>query len=362
VAEVLTQRALNRATLARQLLLERSPMSAAAAVEHLGGLQAQTATSWYAGLWTRLKDFDPQHVVDLMLDHKLVRVGLMRSTIHLVTDRDCLFMRPLVQPVNERMYAANWAKRLPGVDIAEVVGAGREVLQSEGPLTFAALGKRLAERWPDRDGEAMAIAVRVYETLIQTPPRGLWGHSGLARHTTAAQWLGRPLDPDPSVETLMLRYLAAFGPASAADAGTWSGLTRLREVFDRLRPQLRTFEDEAGRELFDLPGAPRPDPETPAPVRFVYDYDNLLLSHSDRSRVMDPVRRKLLWPGGNIVKGGVLVDGFVEAAWRVQTEGKEAVLDITFAGKPLKKAEVEREGRALLEFLTPRATSRRVSI
>src|SRR5215468_6396091 len=213
-------------------------MSALEAVEHLGGLQAQTATTWYVGLWSRLKDFDAQQVVDLMLDHKLVRVGLMRSTIHLVSDHDCLFMRPLVQPVNERMYASNWAKNLPGVDIGEVVDAGREIL-AERPLTFAALGKRLAERWPDRDGASMAMAMRVYETLIQTPPRGLWGHSGLALHTTAEQWLGRPLDPDPSIETLILRYLAAFGPATAADAGTWSGLTRLREVFDRLRPQLR---------------------------------------------------------------------------------------------------------------------------
>jgi hypothetical protein len=352
----LTRRAINRATLARQLLLERSAMGVPEAVEHLCGLQAQTTTSWYAGLWARVQDFTPQQVVDLMLDRTLVRVALMRSTIHLVTGRDCLFLRPLLQPLSERLYTGNWGRKLPGVDLAEVVAAGREILESE-PLTFAALGQRLADKWPDRDGPSMAQAVRAYAALVQTPPRGLWGQSGLAAHTTAERWLGRPLDADPSLETLVLRYLAAFGPATPNDAGTWSGLTRLGEVFDRLRPRLRTFADEQGRELFDLPDAPRPEEDMPAPVRFLYELDNLLLSHADRTRVLDPARRKLLQPAMNLMRGAILIDGFVEAAWRAATGKKSAVLTVTYAGKPAKErvAEVEREGYKLLGFLAPEA-------
>lgn len=367
MAEVLTQRALNRATLARQLLLERSAMGVPEAVAHLCGLQAQTTTSWYAGLWTRVQGFEAQQVVELMLDRKLVRIALMRSTIHLVTDDDCLFFRPLVQPVSERMFAGNWGKRLAGADVAEIVAAGRQILEAE-PLTFAKLGDRLVAKWPDRDGPAMAQAVRVYAALVQTPPRGLWGRSGLAVHTTAEQWLGRPLDAAAAVETLVLRYLAAFGPATPNDAGTWSGLTRLGEVFDRLRPQLRTFHDEQGRELFDLPDAPRPPADVEAPVRFLYDFDNLLLSYADRTRVLDPARRTLLQPTMNLIRGPILVDGFVEAAWRAETVPRqEAVqrktgkgekttrLTITYAGRPSKKvaAAVEREGRELLTFLAP---------
>jgi hypothetical protein len=361
VGDVLTLRELNRATLARQLLLERSAMSVPEAVEHLCGLQAQTTTSWYAGLWTRLADFSPSTVVELMKDRKLVRVVLMRSTIHLVTDRDCMFLRPLVQIAGERSFAGNWGRNLPGVDLAEVVAAGREILEKT-PLTFAALGKRLAEKWPDRDGPSMAQAVRVYAALVQLPPRGLWGHSGLAVHTTAEQWLDRSLDPHPSVETLVLRYLAAFGPATANDACTWSGLTRLGEVFDRLRPRLRTFVDERGRELFDLPDAPRPDPDAPAPVRFLYDFDNLLLSHADRTRVLDPAQRKLLQPTMNLVRGAVLIDGFVRAAWRAQTSRTAAVLAVSHDGRPARKlvAEIEREGHDLLEFLAPEAERREI--
>lgn len=334
-------------------------MGVPAAVEHLGGLQAQTTTSWYAGLWTRLANFTPQPVVEGMQNRSLVRIAVMRSTIHLVTDRDARFLRPLTQPVSERMYAGNWGKNLPGVDLQEVVEAGRQILKDE-PLTFAALGKRLQERWPDRDGASMAQAIRVFVPLVQTPPRGLWGHSGLAAHTTIEQWLGRAVDPDPSVEELILRYLKAFGPATPSDANTWSGLTRLGEVFERLRPQLVTFQDENGRELFDLPQAPRPGGDAPAPVRFLYDFDNLLLSHADRTRVMDPARRTLLQPTMNLVRGAILIDGFVEAAWRAETTKKAAVLTITHAAKPRKKAEAEREGRKLLDFLAPEAGRKEV--
>ncbi|NUT31965.1 MAG: winged helix DNA-binding domain-containing protein [Hamadaea sp.] len=354
MATVLSLRDLNRATLARQFLLERVRLPVPAVVEHLGGLQAQTTSTWYAGLWTRLVDFDPASVVELMLARKLVRISLMRSTIHLVTDRDCLALRPLVQPVGERSFATNWGKHLPGVDLAEVVAAGVAILEAE-PMTFNELGKRLQEKWPDRDGPSMAQAVRTYAALVQPPPRGLWGRSGLAVHTTAQSYLGRPLEAHPSIDDLVLRYLAAFGPAGPNDAKTWSGLTGLGEVFDRLRPKLRVFADEQGRELFDLPDAPRPGADVPAPVRFVYDFDNLLLSHADRTRVLDPVYRPLLWPQTNVALGSVLVDGFVRGSARVTKEKKAAHLLVTGLRAFAKRdqAAITREGLRLLEFQAP---------
>lgn len=318
-------RALGRATLERQLLLRRSAMPVYEAVEQLCGLQAQTATSWYVGLWSRLEGFAPDSVADLMQARKLVRVVLMRSTIHLVTDRDCLAMRAPVQVVSVRSMRTNWGRNLPGADFEAVTAAGLQLLK-EKPLTFGELGKRLQERWPSHDAASLAQVVRAGAALVQVPPRGLWGRGGLAAHTSAEHWLGRPLATDDAPDDLLLRYLAAFGPASVADARTWSGLTGLGEVFDRLRPELRTFTDEQGRELFDLPDAPRPDPDTPAPARFLYDFDNLVLSHQDRTRVLDARHKRLLWPGNNRVLGAVLLDGVVRGSWRLERDGDSATL------------------------------------
>jgi hypothetical protein len=360
---VLSQRALNRATLERQLLLRRSAMSVYEAVEHLCGLQAQTTTSWYVGLWARLEGFDPDWVVDLMRARKLVRVVLMRSTIHLVTDRDCVAMRRPVQAVSVRGMRTNWGRNLPGVDFDEVTAAGRKLLE-EKPLTFSELGKRLRERWPERDAASLAQVVRAHAALVQVPPRGLWGHSGLAAHTTAEHWLGRPLARDDAPDDLLLRYLAAFGPASVADARTWSGLTGLREVFDRLRPGLRTFSDQQGRELFDLPDAPRPEPDTPAPVRYLYDFDNLVLSHDDRGRFLDAEHRKLLWPGNNRVFGAVLVDGAVRGGWRLRRDRDSARLIVRSLERPSREdtMALTAEGLRLLKLIGAGASSHEVQL
>ena len=353
---MLSLRELNRATLDRQLLLRRTAMPVLAAVEHLCGLQAQTTHTWYAGLWGRLEKFDPQQVVELMETRQLVRIALMRSTIHLVSAADCVTMRPLVQVAGERSFATNWGKNLPGVDLGEVVAAGVGLLEQQ-PMTFSALGKLLQEKWPERDGASMAQAVRTYVALVQPPPRGLWGRSGQAVHAPAEQFLGRPLAARPSIDELILRYLAAFGPASVKDAQTWSGLTGLAEVFDRLRPGLATFADEQGRELFDMLDAPRPGGDVPAPVRYLYDFDNLLLSHADRTRVLDPAYRKLLWPLTNMALGSVLVDGFVRASWKpVKAKGSAhlVVTSFTAFGKR-DAAAMTAEGLRLLEFLAPGA-------
>src|SRR5256885_8164459 len=174
----------------------------------------------------------------------------------------------------------------------------------------------------------MAYALSYLMPVVQVPPRGIWGTSGPAALVPMEDWLGRPLDADPAPDPVMLRYLGAFGPASVKDAQAWSGLTRLREVVDRLRPTLRTFRDEQGVELFDLPDAPRPDPDTPAPVRFLPEYDNLLLSHADRSRV-NPHRYPVPLPPGNGGNTGtVLVDGEFRATWAIARDGERATVTV----------------------------------
>jgi hypothetical protein len=329
VAPLLTRRELNRALLARQLLLERADVTVEAAVGHLVGMQAQAPGPPYVGLWTRLASFAFDDLAELVTQRRVVRIALMRNTIHLVTAADAHRLRALLQPMMSRSWAASaFAKRLVGIDLAAVTAAGRAVVD-ERPRTFAELGTVLSQRWPDRDPAALAQAIRAQVPLVQVPPRGLWGRSGAARHTSLENWLGPASAPASSMDDLVLRYLAAFGPASVADIQFWSGLTRLRPVVEGLGRRLRPFRDEAGVALFDVPSAPRPAPDTPAPVRFVAEYDNLLLSHAERSRIVSPEDRGRLFRPNGIVPGTVLVDGFVAAEWKLTTARQRATLTVT---------------------------------
>jgi hypothetical protein len=353
--DVLGRRALNRSLLERQLLLRRHEVSSFEAVEHLVGLQAQAPDPPYVGLWTRLAGFRPGELSRMILDRRAVRVALMRNTVHLVTAEDCLELRPLVQPIIGRNLYSGSAQRaaVKEIDDAELVAAGRALLE-ERPLTARELGGLLRERWPDQDPAALARAIRNLVPLVQVPPRGVWGESGPAAHTTVEAWLGRQLDPDPLPDEMVMRYLGAFGPASVKDAQTWSGLTRLREVFERLRPRLRTFRDEGGTEVFDLPDSPRPDPDVPAPVRFVAAFDNLILSHADRSRVIAAEHRKAIASKNGMVPATFLVDGFVSGTWKVVRDRREATLWISpFEPLPKQAHEVlTEEGERLLNFMT----------
>ena len=350
-ADVLGRRALNRATLARQLLLRRSPMAALEAVRHLVGMQAQVPLNPYLGLWSRLEDFHPDELAQLLLDRKVVRIVVMRGTIHLVTADDCLILRPLAQPVLDKELARHplYGPALRGVDLGPPLGFARELL-AERPLTGRQLRAAFAERFPDVDAAALAYACRNHLAFIQVPPRGVWGRTGQVASTTAEAWLGRPVEEHPSIDEVMLRYVGAFGPATVADAATWSRLTGLREVFERLRPRLRTFHDERGRELFDLPDGPRPGPDVPTGPRFLPEYDNVLLSHEDRSRFVSEEHRPLIAGGPEPMHGCVLVDGFVRATWSVDgsTLGIRHAGDLGDAATEALKAE----GLQLLRFLT----------
>jgi hypothetical protein len=345
--ELLSQRALNRALLARQWLLHRAEMPAIAAIEHLVGMQAQAPLAPYVGLWARLDGFRPEELAGLLTERAAVRVTLMRTTIHLVSARDALALRPLMQPMIEGRYRSSpFARNVAGVDMAALLAVGRALVE-ETPRTTVALGQLLSERWPEYDATALAYTISYLLPSVQVPPRGIWGKSGQATRTTVEAWLGQPLDADPSLEEVALRYLAAFGPATVKDLQSWCWLTRLRPVVERLRPQLRVFRDEAGNELFDLPDAPRPDPDTPAPLRFVPEYDNLLLSHADRSRVIADGYRERIF-----TKGAFLVDGFVRGCWQIKRQRDTATLTIEcFA--PLSvpdRIAVTEEGARLLAF------------
>ncbi|WP_336205168.1 winged helix DNA-binding domain-containing protein [Nonomuraea sp. LPB2021202275-12-8] len=367
---VLSRRELNRATLERQLLLRRARMPVVAAVEHLVGLQAQTPHSWYAGLAARLEDVRPEEVADLLVRREVVRIALMRSTIHLVSARDCQWLRPLVQPVLDRDLFSNFTHRKPveGLDMDELVEAARPLLE-EKPRTSKELGALLAEHgraagWGERAPASLAYAARNRMALVQVPPRGVWGAGGAIAHTTAQAWLGVPLAADASLETMVVRYLAAFGPATVKDVQTWSGLTRLREVVEGIRPRLARFTGEDGQELFDLPDAPRPAPDVPAPVRLLYDFDNLLLSFADRGRVITQEHLAQNYLKRRPVPGFVLVDGFTSGEWTIDRQGDSAVLTIrTFRPVPsAATAELEREGARLLDFAAADAPAHEVRV
>jgi hypothetical protein len=367
MTRVLDTRALNRALLERQLLLRRAKMSAADAIEWLVGLQSQNPADSYVALWSRLEAFRTDDLATLIAERKAVRMGLMRATIHLATARDALALRPVVQPVLERTFRSSspFGRKLVGIDMDRLLAFGRTLLD-ERPRTSAELRPLLKKRWPKRDQDSLVAALGFLLPLVQVPPRGIWGKSGQARRTTLEAWLGRPLGKTRAPDAMVLRYLAAFGPATPGDARTWSGLSGLADVFERLRPQLRTFCDDRGRELFDVPDGPLPDPETPAPPRFLSVYDNVVLSHADRARIVRPSdpKRPGYMEGASF--GSVLIDGFVGATWTwtVKRAPKNATLRIALLDRLPKRERVgvEEEGARLLKFIAADATSRDVTI
>jgi hypothetical protein len=347
-----SHRELNRALLKRQHLLSRANLPVREMVEHLVGLQAQSVPPTYYGLWSRLEPFDPNELGRMLTDREAVRMTLMRGTVHLMTVEDVLTMRPLVQGVIERGHNGAFGRRMGGADPVELERAVREELDGE-PLPARELGRRLVARGIGDDVEAIGNATRVYAPLVQVPPRGVWGRSGQAKYATLEAWTGRELDPDPSIDDVALRYLAAFGPASVMDMQSWSGLTKLREVFERLRPRLVTFDSEDGRELFDLPDAPRPAPGVPAPVRFLGEFDNVLLGHADRTRIIPPdfPWKEMLAPGRWV--SNFLVDGMLRGTWWIERDGKRRA---TLAIRPAvelsraEREEVAAEAERMVEF------------
>jgi hypothetical protein len=350
VIEVLSQRGLNRATLARQYLLERASAQVIEVIEHLAGMQSQAPLAPYVGLWTRLHDFAPGELSALTEQRKVVRLHLMRNTVHLVSARDCLGWRELFYPLHAAKFNAHFHRGTTGVDRDALIRQARLLLE-EQPRTRSELGRLLAERWPDADPGALAYAATHHIALCQIPPRGIWGNNGPAIWTPVESWLGAPLRSVP-VDALVARYLGAFGPATIADIQSWSGLTRLREVVERL--PLRRFRGQEGQLLYDLPGAPRPCEDTPAPPRFLPEYDNLLLSHKDRSRVIPGKRPVPLPPGNGATSGTCLIDGQWQGTWQIQGQVLHIQPFITL--RDTEHDTLLAEAAQLCAFLAPQGT------
>jgi hypothetical protein len=340
--EVLTRRELNRALLARQLLLDRQDISAADAIGRVGGLQAQAAVPPFVGLWTRIAGFDATELQGLIDVGEIVRATLMRHTIHFVGTDDYAWLRPTIQPALDANFSAQTRKRLAGVDMEPFLRAARKEFRKR-PVTFAEIKTLIRELAPDSDVDAIAYGVRTRVPLIGVPNSSRWRFGGRAPFVLAGK-LGKP---DP--KRMVRRYLAAFGPATPGDATAWSGVGGMREVFESMRGELRTFRDEAGRELFDVPDGLLPGGEVDAPVRFLPEYDNTLLGHKDRTRVIADEHRSLVYIGHGLMTGTVLLDGFAAAGWRAK-DGELALDPFRRLTKAEQKA-IEPEADALVEWL-----------
>jgi hypothetical protein len=364
---VLSTRELNRTLLLRQGLLERSRVSAAEWIERLVGLQAQETMNPYVALWNRTVDYDPAELAELLESRAAVRGAYMRGTIHLVSARDALSMAAIHGPLMKRIFRGQAQFRnAVGDNADEIIAAGRELIE-ERPRTRAEVARELSLRWPDVDKQAIGLTVTYHLPLIQTTPRAVWGKKQQATWALTEQWLGRPLDPDPSIDELVLRYLRAFGPATVGDARTWSTLNGLREVFERLRPDLKVYRDERGRELFDVSDGEFADPDVPAPPRFLPVYDNVLLAHEDRARVMhEGSGLPEPWPSG-MWCGNLIANGYFRCFWTLAVDDKagSATLRVDrFTSRdddpPDLLDAVNAEGEALLEFVAPDVAERRI--
>lgn len=371
----LSTRTLNRTLLERQLLLRRAELSPEQTIEHLVGMQAQAPNPPYLGLFARLERFDPDELSELITERRAVRIALQRNTIHLVSARDAVLLRRVLNPIIDSGLRHNYGAQLRGVDLPALATRGRELVERE-PLTFACLGELLAEEFPQAKPNALAQGVRQLVPLVQVPPRGLWGRGGAATHTSLESWLrtapdrptaanpatsrasgaepaldAEPGAPEAELDAVVLRYLAAFGPASVRDIQQWCGLTRLSTVVKRLGDQLTRYTDESGTVLYDAAEAPLADEDLQPPVRLLPEYDNILLSHADRSRIMGSEHRSAIFTENGRILATVLIDGFVAATWR--HDGGELTVQPLRRLRPAEKREVEAEAARTLELLAP---------
>ena len=352
----LTLRQLNRATLARQLLLEREKTSALKAIGRLFAMQAQLPRPAFIGLWSRVAGFEREELKGLLHRRDVVRGTLLRGTLHLLSAKDFLAIRDAFTPMLEKAIGTVLRERAKGLDVAVLVPQALAYLQAQ-PRTFEEVRAHLSALHPKGDGRAMGFAMRCALKLVQVPIEAPWSFPPEAAFSPAEQWLGKKLSAVADLRPLVLRYLEGFGPASVADMQTWSGLKELGGPFEQLRPKLKTFLDPRGRELFDLPKAPRPAEEVDAPVRFLPDYDNLLLGHADRTRVISDGHRALIATKNLMILPTFLVDGFAAGTWKIDRARAAATLTLKpFEALPKKaRAELTQEGAALLRFVEPDA-------
>ncbi|MDX2161623.1 MAG: winged helix DNA-binding domain-containing protein [bacterium] len=354
----LTLRELNRAVLARQRLLDRAAESAYDVLEAVGGLQAQVANPPYIGLWSRVDGFQRADLERLIETKDVVRATMLRATLHLFTAREFTLHRPALHPAITRMYAGYSGQAGKGVDIDAVCAAARESF-AQGPRTFVEIRALMEQVAPGIDPQASSNFVRAHLPILQTAPGGFWGFGGEIRYALPEYHLGVtvPVSDSPDVKPLIRRYLAAFGPATVMDFQTWSGLKRMKDAFEAMRAELVTYHDPDGRTLFDLPDAPLPDGDTPAPIRLIPEYDNLVIAHDDRRRVLADADRPHVFLSAARVRATYLVDGFVAGAWKIE-KAKKA---LTLIYEPFRtlypddEAALRAEAERLLRWIDPAA-------
>ena len=361
----LSLRALNRATLARQHLLARTTTDAVTVVHDVAGLQAQLARPPFVGLWTRMEGFTREGLTAPVHARQLVRATAMRGTLHVMTAADYLALRAPLATMLAAEASGVLGARSDGFDAGQLIADARAILQERGPLPFDALRDALAARWPDADVRAMGYTVRMHLPLVQVPTAGApWAWDGKAPFTPADAWLGAPCATDAGPAALVRRYLAAFGPATPADAQAWSGLKGLRATFDAMRDELVTLRDAGKRELFDLPDAPRPGEDADAPVRLLPEFDDLVLAHHDRTRIVADAHRPRIVSKNLQVAATFLVDGMVAGTWTVAKARGTATLTLhPFAAPaPRVRRALEAEGEALVRFVEPDARAHAVAV
>lgn len=335
----LTRTQLNRATLARQMLLERRPVGAVEAVQRLAGMQAQEPRHPFVGLWTRVEGFACDELLDALRSRAIVRATLMRSTLHLMSAGDYAATRMALQPSRSVALRVLGA-RSDGLDLDAVLPAARELLSGGRALAFDDIRAHLVEQFPGVDDRALGYAVRTLLPLVMVPAEddARWGFPRVASFTLADEWLDAPLvDDETGARALVSCYLGAFGPAGAKDLQRWSAVSGCKAVLAGMRDELEVFDDDRGRELFDLPDAPRPDPDMPAPVRYLPEFDNLVLAHDDRTRLIADEHRLLVTTKNLRVKATFLVDGMVAGTWTIELRRKLATLALAPFGKLTKR-------------------------
>jgi hypothetical protein len=335
-----TRRRLNRTLLLRQHLLERADAAPLDVVLHLVGLQSQEPLPPYLSLAARIDRFDPHQLSRALEERAAVRVLSLRDTIHLHVPEDAVSLPVWAAPVREREIKASQAVGpARELDRTQFLAALAAVL-ADGPLPVRRLGAALAEHFPSHKPSHLGQLARLVAVLPQLPPRGCWQQSGGIVYDHMDRWTGLPLT-DPDVPDLVRRYLRAFGPATAADVTAWSGITGLVPVLKSM-DDLERHEDEDGKVLYDVAGAPVADEDAPAPVRLLGAYDNLWLSHAAKDRVSTPEARKA-WMGTNGGVGNTLfADGGLAGIWVLvdgRVEIRSLVRDLTRA----EKAELDEE-------------------
>ena len=312
----LTQRALNRALLDRQMLLERSTEPIDGVVERMGGIQMQYAPAGYIGLWSRMSDFARPMLTRALEERRLVQATMMRATIHTVSAADFWPVALGQRRVRREWFANVGRGEIGRLDMDGAAAATREML-ADRPLRMAELTAQLAARG---FGERAARWVGMWIDLVRVPPSGTWEQRRADLYGLAETWVGPPPDgltEDDGIELLVRRYLGAFGPSALKDVAGWMGLNvgQMKHVADRM--VLRGFRDEAGKALVDLPEAPLPDPESPAPPRFLPVWDATLLVHARRTQILPEAYRSLVFNTKTPHSVNTfLVDGQVAGTWR----------------------------------------------